>query len=118
MELLGCHARTVVLNNQDVIILILGHCNLNLCSTCVPRISNQLCERNFRRLGDGSESAHEEVLLEEAALQWLNLGNSVFTGLHTCLVHENTITIARVCKGCHIASILFSGVLEFRVCGP
>ena len=81
-------------------------------------ISNQLCERNFRRLGDGPESAHEEVLLEEAALQWLNLGNSVFAGLHTCLVHENTITIAQVCKGCHIASILFSGVLEFRVCGP
>src|SRR5271157_5522569 len=60
MELLGCHTRTVVLNDQDVIMLILGHRNLNLCSTCVPRIGNQFCERNFRRLGDGAESAYEE----------------------------------------------------------
>src|SRR5208337_2314532 len=102
MELLGCHTRTIVLNNQGVIVLFLRHCNLNFCSTCVPCISNQLCERNFRRLRDGSESANEEVFLEEAALQWLNLGNSMFAGLHTCLVHENTITIPQGCKGCHI----------------
>jgi hypothetical protein len=39
----------------------------------------------------------------------------VFAGLHTCLVHGNTITIVQGCKGRRIASMLFSGVLV-RMC--
>jgi hypothetical protein len=41
MKLLRRHARTIVLNNQDVIILIIGDRNLDLCGTCVPSVGNQ-----------------------------------------------------------------------------